>query len=213
VRPAIPRRRGARSPGGRSQRGQGLTEFALIVPVFTLLLLGMLEFGLAFNHYMTLEYGTREGARVASALANGGSGNCIAGTDLYAIDEQTIAAVQRLLKSPGSPVNLADISEIRTYRATSTGEQQGSQANVWRYTPGAGPLVDGARIDFTRTSHGWPVCSRNNATPNPDSVGVRINYSYRLSTPLGAIMRMLGGDQGATIPIVDRTVMALNPSH
>ena len=204
----------ARADRRRGQRGQGLVELALIVPVFTLLLLGMLEFGLAFNHYMTLEYATREGARVASALNNGGSSNCLAGgVDIYAIDEQTVAAVQRLLKSPGSPVTLADVSEVRTYRANAVGEQIGSQANVWTYSAAGGPLVDGARLDFRRTSAGWPVCGRDNSTPNPDSVGVRVYYTYRLSTPLGAIMRMLGGNHASTITIVDQTVMALNPSN
>ncbi len=57
---------------GRGARGQGLVEFAMLVPIFMLLLLGMLEFGFAFDQNLTLEYATREGARVGSALANGG---------------------------------------------------------------------------------------------------------------------------------------------
>ena len=40
-----------------------MVEFAVIVPVFLLLLMGMLEFGFVFTHNMTLEYATREGAR------------------------------------------------------------------------------------------------------------------------------------------------------
>ena len=57
---------------GPAERGQGLVEFAMLVPFFLLLLLGMLEFGFAFDQNLTLEYATREGARVGSALANGG---------------------------------------------------------------------------------------------------------------------------------------------
>ncbi len=56
-RPASPDR-----PPSRS-RGQSLVEFAVSVPVFVMLLFGMLEFGFAFSHNLTLEYATREGAR------------------------------------------------------------------------------------------------------------------------------------------------------
>jgi Flp pilus assembly protein TadG len=57
--------------GGRGEDGVSLVEFTLLLPVFLLMLLGMLEFGLAFNHVMAVEYGTREGARTGSALGNG----------------------------------------------------------------------------------------------------------------------------------------------
>jgi len=199
----------------RHQRGQSLVEFALIVPVLTLILFGTLEFGLAFNHHLTIEYATREGARTGSALGNGGSSNCAGGTDLYLIDAQTVAAVQRILKSPGSPVNLADVSEIRLYRADSAGNQIGTSANVWHYTPGAGPDIDVSagveKLDFSAVSTGWSVCSRIDG-PNPDSIGVSISYTYRFSTPLGAIMQMVGGSNLTTLAITDKTVMALNPS-
>jgi hypothetical protein len=199
----------------RHQRGQSIVEFALIVPVLTLILFGTLEFGLAFNHNLTIEYATREGARTGSALGNGGSANCSGGTDLYLIDAQTVAAVQRILKSPGSPVNLADVSEIRIYRADSSGNEMGTQANVWHYTPGAGPDIDVSagveKLDFSNVSTGWSVCSRNDG-PNPDSIGVSIAYTYRFSTPLGAIMQMIGGSNLTTLAITDDTVMAINPS-
>ena len=35
-------------------RGQSLVEFAVAVPVFIMLLFGMLEFGFAFSHNLTL---------------------------------------------------------------------------------------------------------------------------------------------------------------
>lgn len=199
----------------RRDDGQGLIEFSLLLPVFALLLMGMLEFGLAFNHHLTLEYATREGARVGSALADGGSSNCLQGADIYMIDEQTVAAAQRILKSPGSPINVADVSEIRTYRADAAGNQITTQANVWSYTPGVGPNIDLSgtdRLDFSRTTTGWPVCGRNNSS-SPDSIGVSIRYTYRFTTPLGTLMSFFGGANLASIAISDRTVMALNPDN
>jgi len=198
------------------QGGQSIVEFAVVVPVMVLMLLGMLEFGLAFNHHMTIEYATRESSRTGAALARGGSSNCVGGVDSQDVDEQTIAAAQRVLKSPGSPIRMADITDIQLYRANSSGGQVGTQVNVWNYNPGAGPDLDPGpavdRLDFSRASTGWPVCSRSSG-PNADSIGVRIEYTYRFSTPLGSIIGYLGGSSFTQLPITDRTVMALNPEQ
>ena len=41
----------------------------MIVPLFLLFLLGLLEFGMVFDHVLTISYATREGARTGAALA------------------------------------------------------------------------------------------------------------------------------------------------
>ena len=50
---------------GRGESGQALVEFALIVPIFLLLLLGIVEFARAWNIYEVLTDAGREGARTA----------------------------------------------------------------------------------------------------------------------------------------------------
>jgi Flp pilus assembly protein TadG len=45
-------------------RGQSLVEFALVLPIFLLLMSGMLDLGLALYTNMTVANATREGARV-----------------------------------------------------------------------------------------------------------------------------------------------------
>ena len=47
----------------REQRGQTMTEFALILPILVLLLFGIIQFGVAFNHYLTVTDAARAGAR------------------------------------------------------------------------------------------------------------------------------------------------------
>ena len=49
----------------RSQRSQGLTEFAIIAPIILLLTFGILDFGRALYLYVTLQQAANEGARVA----------------------------------------------------------------------------------------------------------------------------------------------------
>ncbi|MBT8395702.1 MAG: pilus assembly protein [Gemmatimonadetes bacterium] len=50
---------------GRGDSGQALVEFALVVPILLLLLLGIVEFARAWNIYEVLTDAAREGARTA----------------------------------------------------------------------------------------------------------------------------------------------------
>jgi Flp pilus assembly protein TadG len=47
----------------RSERGQSLTEFALVLPLLAVLLFGIIQFGITFNNYITLTDAVRAGAR------------------------------------------------------------------------------------------------------------------------------------------------------
>jgi Flp pilus assembly protein TadG len=200
----------------RSHRtgGQALVEFTVVVPVFLLLLTGMMEFGFAFSDRLTLGNATREGARVGASLVTGSTTTCTG--DPNGVDTQIVASMQNILKSGGSDVNLARVTNIKIYKATSTGGMSSGKINTWTYTPGSGPDADTGpgveRLDFSPSSSGWTACSRSNASSNPDSLGVSITYQYQLQTPLAGIMALLGRTQAATITLVDTTVMALNPT-
>ena len=50
----------------RSDRGQTMVEFALVVPVLCLVIFGMIQCGILFNNYITLTDATRVGARKAA---------------------------------------------------------------------------------------------------------------------------------------------------
>ena len=210
TRPDVAARRTRRT----GQRGQSLVEFAMVVTVMMLLLLGMLEFGFVFDHHLTIEYASREGARTGSALANGGGVvGCGTGQSPNAasVDKQIIAAVQRVLTSPGSPVvpsRVGTIKHLQGHLDRRHQRQLGQHLGLQRR---AGPVVDGKALDFVQSGGtGWAACLRNNGTP-ADSIGVSLTYSYHLVTPLSAVMGFFGGGGPATIPIADKTVMALNP--
>jgi Flp pilus assembly protein TadG len=47
----------------RSERGQALVEFALVLPIFSLLLFAIIQFGITFNHYLAVTDSVRAGAR------------------------------------------------------------------------------------------------------------------------------------------------------
>ena len=46
-----------------NQRGQTMTEFALVMPILLFLLLGIIQFGIVFNNWVQLTDATRAGAR------------------------------------------------------------------------------------------------------------------------------------------------------
>jgi TadE-like protein len=215
---------------GRRERGQSLVEFAVLVPLFMLILIGMLEFGLMFNHDLTLQYASREGARVGAALgcgATSGSATCDSGfsnPNPLEVDPYIVAAVQRVLEASGSPINMGQIGKIMIFKADASGNQVGSNLDTWVYSKGNGPAVSGQTLDFVRSgSNGWVDTNRVTSATNtsncgaglstcPDSIGIKITYQYLYVTPLAAVMRFFGGPAASTQSLNDQTVMALNPT-
>lgn len=78
------------SQSGRAgRRGQAVVEFALVLPVFLLLLFGAIEFGRAYLRLHLLTNASREGGRVGSLPEK--------------LEEDVYAAVQDFLDAAGLP--------------------------------------------------------------------------------------------------------------
>lgn len=60
--------RSARGERARECRGAVAVEFALVLPLLVMLLLGIVTFGLAFNERLALTNGVREGGRFGASL-------------------------------------------------------------------------------------------------------------------------------------------------
>ena len=176
------------------------------------MLVGLIDFGFLFYTNMTLEYATREGARVGSALAAANGTTPLCGD----VDNHVIAAVQRVLESGGDPCAprsqcpaKGGVQWIRTYKATGRSDGSGyattGRYNEWTYSRG-GPTVDGAVLKFERTGPlSWGACDRLNGT-TPDSIGVAISYNHAWIIPTGPLF-------GGTFALLDKTVMVLNPTY
>ncbi len=50
----------------KGQRGQALVEFALLIPIFLLLLFAIVDFGMGFYSWITVTNSAREGARIGA---------------------------------------------------------------------------------------------------------------------------------------------------
>ena len=153
----------------------------LLMPI----VFGLVEMGFLFSSHLTISAATREGARMGSNLANGGGAlGCASGQSPNAatVDPQIIASVERSLTGAGTEINLANIAQIRIWKADAAGNE--TAVNVWTYTPNTGPVVDGDPLEFSPSgATGWTLCSRNNAAP-ADAQGVTILYTYQSKSPL-----------------------------
>ena len=50
----------------KNERGASAVEFALILPILVILVFGIIEFGIAYNNYISITHAAREGARLAA---------------------------------------------------------------------------------------------------------------------------------------------------
>jgi hypothetical protein len=187
-RAGTPRRRPGRPA---RERGQAIVELALIVPVFLILLAGLLEYGAAIDHHTAMAFAVREGARVGASLGNGGS---------YpdTVDPIILVAVQRGLTDP---ILIENITSIDIYMADANGEIVPGKINTYDR--------DGTLIGTA----GWPATARVMGL-NGDSIGVRVRYDFHSGTPLAMLLGMFSGSPPpyTTIPMTDRMVMRLEPA-
>lgn len=56
----------ANAQRNKSQRGQAIVEFAIVLPLLLVLLFGVIDFGRALQTYITINNASREGARLGS---------------------------------------------------------------------------------------------------------------------------------------------------
>jgi Flp pilus assembly protein TadG len=50
----------------KREDGQAMVEFAIVLPILLVVVLGIIQFGIMFNHYLTLTDAVRAGARQAA---------------------------------------------------------------------------------------------------------------------------------------------------
>src|SRR5690606_20024691 len=89
----------------RRERGATLVEAALAFPIVILVIISILELGLAFKDYLTVSYLSREPARVGG----------VARDDVYA-DCAILLGIEDL----ATEGDLGRIQQVRAYRASPT---------------------------------------------------------------------------------------------
>ena len=98
----------------RSERGQNLVEFALVIPVLLLLVFGIAEFGRAWMTQNIMTGAAREAARIAVVQASGGGWN---GTAANARGNQILASagIAATVSVPDPGTQYGDVTATVNY--------------------------------------------------------------------------------------------------
>jgi hypothetical protein len=172
----------------RESRGQALVEFSLVLLVFITILMGIIEFGVAFSVKMQVSFASRDAAVVASESA----------TTPTTADGAILNLIDRDINAPASR---AKIDHVDIFWADSTGGV--NNGAVERYTPG-GILFPGwggwtNTVDLYPSSHrcafiGGTGCDSSQVHSGPDMIGIKIVYNYSWITPLPSLLGGAGSD-------------------
>ena len=153
--PQQQRRRGARR-GRRLSRGQAIVEFAMVAPLFFLMLFGFVEFALIGASIAAFNFAAKDTARLGSYL-----GTTNPDPDSLMVD---------LIKGRVKGVVVAHLIKIEIFKSDATGAYQNAVEDSYIYV--------GTGIEM-RT---WPVDLRNDSLIDADYLGVRITYNYTYLT-------------------------------
>ena len=141
-------------------RGATLVDAAIVLPVFFLLVFGLLEFGFGFKDWLSINHAAREGARVSVAAANDIRADQLA---LEAFEEGLVAAM------------------IDGVAYVDIGNADGSIAN--RYVPASTACgwTPCPNIDLNptfETDVPWPPGARDVELPNVDRIEVTVEFKH-----------------------------------
>jgi Flp pilus assembly protein TadG len=144
-------------PSGKRvrSRGQTLTEFALVVPVLLMLVMGVLDGALLMFSVGTARFAAAEGSRVAATLGN-----------VATTDSQVVATVRDKVGT----TQLFSVQEVDIYKLNQDGNGNltPDPSKINKYA------LDGTAIGPTP----WPASGRNVGNGTSDFIGVTINYTY-----------------------------------
>ncbi len=190
------------SAGRRRSQGQTLVEFALVFPIFIVMLLAIIEFAFVFNAVLSANYATRDASLIAAEAGSSGGADCV--------------ILAKVLEDMRPPVDNSNISEVIIYRAKPSGApwngSYSGSGNVYTRsgTTDCSSYGGSAAVPFARITTNYPEGLPNlqtgvggrcdflngcptNAQRTRDAIGVQVTYGYTWHTPLRNFIPASGG--------------------
>lgn len=167
-------------------KGQALVEFALVFPIFFVLLMGLIEFGLVFNAILSINFASRDGSLIAAEAGNSSGADCV--------------ILNKVELGIGAPSSTSRVQKVEIYKADKNGAQIGSTVNTYLRTGSKTcNMPDGTTMTVPYSmsgSAGYDETNRCNVqggcAPNKpagvDTIGVKITYRYDWFTPMGSFI-------------------------
>lgn len=128
----------------KKENGQAMLEFALILPVLLLLLVGIIDFGLIFFKWLAVEHSARDAARYASLGGSAGNAKNLAASELQTagIQNANVNVSLAPYTSPQSNGQTGNASNLgggsgggsdfnSNFGATSGNDSSGWSENQW----------------------------------------------------------------------------------
>jgi Flp pilus assembly protein TadG len=164
---------------GRAEQGQATVEFAIILPMLLLLIVGLIQFGKAFNYWLSLNHIANETARWAAVdrLPPSGGGDAwitspsVDQLQSYAANQAQNQELQERIVADDNPDDLSNVVVCYTPSAQGAAPQVGDAATVQVRVPYQLPVVSslsGLDITLSGTStvrleqvpgSGWEPCA------------------------------------------------------
>lgn len=138
-----------------NEKGATLVEMAIVMPVLLMILIGIMELGVAFRDLMGTSQAVREGVRLATFAGDSADADCT-----------IIEGMAPYLSS-----FMAQLDRVEIYQSNSAGDQIPSKTNIYTFTTGDPADCD----DWTGTVQ-WNPTSRQTRIGSSalDIIGVRV---------------------------------------
>jgi hypothetical protein len=213
------KRLGSRSGRGRAPDhragGQALVEFALIFPLFFLLLRGLIEFAFIFNASLGVNFASRNASLIAAEAGSSNLADCVIlqkiEGDLRAPIDRTLIQRVTIFKADraGKPVSPA--VQVVYLRSGSMNCFFTTGTVALPYTlQGGGNYTGTTRCDELAGCAVSPPTTP--ATYRPlDTIGVTVVYRYRYHTPLRHLLPFLPGAAAGYFDVTWSNVMRMEP--
>jgi Flp pilus assembly protein TadG len=195
----------ARPRTGSSSSGQSLVEFALVIPIFLIVLMAVIEFAFLLNGQLSINFATRDAALIAAEAGNATGADCV--------------VLQKVEQDVSAPANRANISRVQIFWTNANGQPLDTSGNVTTFGSGSQAadtysrtgtttctFADGTTLTVPYSLSGtanYPEaarCSDVQGTlegcqaghPGIDTIGVQVTYFDSWRTPLHNLIGLLG---------------------
>ena len=172
-------------------------EFALVAPLFIMLLFGVVEFALINASIGTFNFAAKDAARLGAIVGKGASpGQSLTPaltTDAYIVDDVILPRVQGIVVAKGTKIEIFNSTESGAYVSDANGIEE----DVWQ------PSANGT---WSSTTMNWPYQNRQDELANADYLGVKISYSYTYLTAFFAAT-------GSTINLTAESIQRIEPQQ
>ncbi|MGI9666019.1 MAG: TadE/TadG family type IV pilus assembly protein [Acidimicrobiia bacterium] len=187
----------------KSERGVAMVEFAFVLPLLALLVVGMVEMGFAFREKLLVDNGVQTAARTGSSLGQAED------ADLRILE----ALEQSFAKLPAN--GDGQVLRAQVYRVNSDGSPDPTATNTYLYQYDSNPAAcNWIPCPATEAAHGpWKPSLRDTRLDGGlDSLGVKVYYGHDWILGTGYIL----SDVSCVVPANcwrETAVMRLEPTE